>query len=223
MEMTYRNYLELARQDASRNFFSANISYAELINIVCETTYSKALEIENSITLTKYQQSLLSSFVRSTVVSVELIINSELIEAVAILRKQVELLARLYELEKNDSKNLLRKTPKISTLKTNIKRLYSKFSEGAHSSTYGSMSLLGFYKNRKRKNHLFYPEFTENTEIIFDNWLFVFFEFTIFVLDFKTTRLKAYDKTNDEREFFAIHSLRQSSGLAGKFQETHER
>lgn len=220
MAMPYRSHLELARRDASRDFFSANINYAELIDLICETTYAKALELESSTTLTKYQQSLLSSFVRSTVVSVELIVNSELIEAVTILRKQFELLARLYELDKNDSTRLVGKTPNLSALKTKIKQLYSKFSEGAHSSAYASMALLGFYKTRKRRNHLFYPEFTENTEIIFDNWLSVFFEFTIFVLDFKTKHLKAYDKTNDEQEFFAIYSLRQSSGLAGKFKES---
>jgi len=217
--MQYRDYLNQARNNTSSNFFAANEDYARLVDLICETTFSQALQIENTVSLTKYQHALLASFVRSTVVSVELIIKSELVEAVTILRKQVELLARLYELENKEFSKLSGKTPNLSALKTKIKRLYSLFSEGAHSATYGSMSLLGFYKNGKRHTHLFYPEFTENTEIILENWVFVFLEFTIWTLDFKTTHYENYNKEKDEQEFHTIYNLHKSSGLYEKFRK----
>ena len=219
--MQYRDHLNRARNDTSREFFAANEEYARLVDLICETTFSQALEIENKVNITKYQHALLASFVRSTVVSVDLIINSELVEAVTILRKQVELLARLYELENEEFESLSGKTPNLGALKTKIKRLYSAYSEGAHSATYGSMSLLGFYENTERREHIFYPEFTENTEIIFENWIFVFLEFTLWVLDFKTAYFEDYDKTKDEEEFRNICSIRQSSGLKKKFEGRH--
>ncbi len=219
--MRYRDHLNQARNDTSREFFAANEDYARLVDLICETTFSQALQIENTVTLTKYQHALLASFVRSTVVSVELIIKSELLEAVTILRKQVELLARLYELENKEFSKLSGKTPNLAALRTKIKRLYSPFSEGAHSATYGSMSLLGFYENTTRRAHLFYPEFTENTEIILENWVFVFLEFTIWVLDFKTAHFENYDKAKDEQDFYTIYNLRKSSGLGEKFKGKH--
>lgn len=219
--MSYRDDLNRARSDASREFFSANEDYAQLTDLICETTFAQVLEIKNKIKVNKYQDALLASFVRSTVISAELIIKSELVEAVTILRKQVELLARLYELEKEEFESLSGKTPNLGVLKTKIKRLYSAFSEGAHSATYGSMSLLGFYENRERRAHIFYPEFTENTEIVFDNWIFVFLEFTLWALDFKAEYLEDYDKKNDEQVFKNIYGIFQSSGLKQKFKGKH--
>jgi len=109
--MRYQGDLKRARNDTSREFYAANEAYSRLIDLICESTFSQALEIQNEVTLTKYQHALLASFVRSTVISVELIVKSELVEAVTILRKQVELLARLYELENKEFESLSGKTP----------------------------------------------------------------------------------------------------------------
>lgn len=215
--MVYKHELQKARQDTQRAFLSADCIYPKLVDVICELTFQSVLEIEKSIQLTKYYRSLLASFARSTVVSVELIATSELIEAVAILRKQVELLARLNELEFKTVDELTGRTPNVGSLKTNLKQLYSRFSEGVHSSTYGSMALLGFYENRGRRAHLLYPEFTENTEIIFQNWLFVFFEFSLWIMAFKNSHVIDYDQSDDEQKFQQVMTLYKQSDLERKF------
>jgi len=220
--MRYRENLNQARANTSRNFFAANQEYEKLINLICESTFSHTLIIEKKVTLNKYQHALLASFVRSTAVSVELITTSELIEAVTILRKQVELLARLYELEEKEFEKLSGKTPNIRGLKTKLKRLYSGFSESAHSATYGSMSLIGFYKDTKRREHIFYPEFTPNTEVIFQNWISIFWEFTFWAIDFKIAYFDDYDHQKDEEEFMEIFRVYQSSGLDQKFKDKYD-
>lgn len=140
-----------------------------------------------------------------------------MIEAVTLPRKQVELLARLYELEDTDLEDLTGQTPNVRELQSTLNRIYSKYSDGAHSATYGSMALLGYYEDQKRREHIWYPEFTENTEIIFQNWIFVFFEFSLWIMTFKNDRLTDYDKAEDENKFQEVMTLYKQSGLDRKF------
>ncbi|MDX2425958.1 MAG: hypothetical protein QNK15_06860, partial [Cycloclasticus sp.] len=100
--------------------------------------------------------------------------RSELVEAVTLNRKQIELLARLNELDEKKLKDLVKKTPQQKSLKTKLNVLHGGNSECAHSSTYASMSLLGEMEGRIKTHGLLYPEFNENTEVIFENWIFIF-------------------------------------------------
>lgn len=219
--MLYRQNLNKARQDTSREFFAVHDNYSELVEIVCEITFQCVLEIESKFKLTKYQHGLLASFARTTVISAELVVTSELIGAVTLLRKQIELIARLYELEHKSLEDLTGRTPNVKGLRSRLKRLYSPFLEGAHSATYGSMALLGFYENHERREHIMYPEFTENTEVIFQNWIFVFFEFSLWFMMFKGNRVADYDESEDEGKFQKVMTLYKQSGLKHKFKGKH--
>jgi len=218
--MSYYQRLCRARQDAANAFFKQNPLYSRIIDSVREVLPEVVLSIEK-IGVMEYTRSLMSSFVRTAFVSLDLIISSDLVEAATLNRKQIELLARLRELDALTLDKLTKKTPNLKYLKTKLARLYSPYSESAHSSTYGALSLLGLYEGRTRERHLLYPEFTENTEIIFQNWLFIFFEFTLWVLDFKSVKLAGYSREEDERVFQEIHDLYEQSGLETKFAGKH--
>lgn len=89
-----------------------------------------------------YQYGLLMSFIRSSITVEELILNGMNIEAIVLIRKQVELLARLEELKSLEYKSLKGKTPNIKNV-GEIKRTYHQLSEIAHSSVRETLHLLG--------------------------------------------------------------------------------
>jgi len=149
--MSYYKDLKQARLDCALNFYAQDQNYLPIIEMVMESIPRGIFSIEKECTINKYTQALLASFIRTAFVAIELIINSELIEATTLNRKQIELLARLRELDTLEVEKLIKKTPNIKNLKTKIKKLYSTYSENAHSSTYASHSLLGFYEDTERK------------------------------------------------------------------------
>lgn len=214
--LNYTQELTEARKKSSAEFHAQNDLYLPLIEAIRKTIPRAVLAIESDCSISEYTQGLLASFVRTHFVAIELIQNSELEEAVTLGRKQLELLARLWELEEIPIDKLIKKTPKVSRLKTKLNEQYGSYSEAAHSSTYAAKSLLGFYKDHKRANHVLFPEFTTNTEIIFENWVQIFFEFTLWVLAFKKRNIENYSATNDEAEFRAVHKKFKETGLHSK-------
>jgi len=222
--VNYYQELKDARKESARLFFAQDEAYSQLISLVNEALPKAILSIEADCNIDKYKQALLASFIRTVFVSIELIINSELIEAATLLRKQIELIARLRELDKFKHSELKKKnnTPNVKYLKSNLRKIYSLYSENAHSTTYASHSLLGFYKSTKKKKHVIYPEFTLNTEVIFDNWLGVFFEFTLWVLDYKAKYIEGYSQ-EDEVEYEKIFSVYKASKIRDKLAQKHDK
>jgi dsDNA-specific endonuclease/ATPase MutS2 len=97
-------------------------------------------EIDNGL----YLADLMVSFCRSHFIASDLILGGELVEAAVIVRKQMELLARLNELSAGlDIDKLVRRTPNIKHLKTSLNRLYSEYSEISHSASPKVMQILG--------------------------------------------------------------------------------
>ena len=221
--MNYYEELKAARKDCESLFFAQDEDYLKLISLVRKALPKAILSIENECHIDKYKQALLASFIRTSFVSIELIINSELIEAITLLRKQIELIARLRELDQFEHEELKKKNkpPNVKYLKTHLKKLYSPYSDGAHSTTYASHSLLGFYEDTEKKRHIMCPEFTKNTEVIFDNWLWVFFEFTLWVLEYKVEHAEGYSQEADEAEYEKIFLIYKNSSIKGKFVGKH--
>lgn len=215
--MAYHDDLILARVNARQEFFEKNPLYKPIVDAVRTVLPNVVIAIEHECRLINYTKSLLASFVRTAFVSIDLIESSELIEATALNRKQIELLARLHELDSKSYESLSGKTPNVKHLLSKVKNLYSIYSESAHSATYAAHSLLGFYEGRERKHSLLFPEFTENTEIIFQNWLSIFFEFTLWALTFKEKNIAGYSRSTDEQSFMNIFQLYAKSGLKDKF------
>lgn len=83
------------------------------------------------------------SYLRSYYVVNDHIYYSEILEAAVLLRKQFELIARLYELLERDFEKLRGKTPNIGSLKSNLRNLYGDYSGIAHSSDPELFHLLG--------------------------------------------------------------------------------
>jgi|APLak6261669087_1056070.scaffolds.fasta_scaffold11999_1 hypothetical protein len=80
-----------------------------------------------------YQISLSASYVRTHFIINDMILHGDLVEANTLIRKQLESLTRLHELDAKPLQNLTRKTPNvINTFKKMGKQAYPHLSEIAH-------------------------------------------------------------------------------------------
>ena len=83
-----------------------------------------------------YQIGVSASFIRSHFIVADSILQGDLLESLIIIRKQLESLARLHEIDSKPLEKLAKKVPNIqNVLKGEAGRLYGHLSEVAHYST----------------------------------------------------------------------------------------
>ncbi len=158
---------------------------------------------------------LIISFTRTHFIAQDLIGQGELIEAAVLIRKQMELQARLYELVKtNESKKLIRKTPNIGELVTQIRRIYSPYSEVAHSSNPIHLELLGRIDVDGKQFTSFEPVYNKNAFVTFQHLMFTVIEFYYWAHPFLSDSYDDYDAGAAQRLIgdFARHLLAASQG-----------
>jgi hypothetical protein len=110
-----------------------------------------------------YQIGLSASFIRSYFVVTDHLMNGDLIEGLVLLRKQLELLARIFELEDQKVSALRKKTPNIKYLLINgAGRIYGQLSEVAHFSTPEAAEMLGINSDGVRYGPSLIPNFRES-------------------------------------------------------------
>lgn len=105
---------------------------------------------------------LIVSYCRTHFIAADLIRQCELIEASVLMRKQMELIARLHELEREGQSQLEGKTPQIKWLLSRVKRLYGELSAIAHSAKDEPLGLLGHLETNSGVFAPLYPEFDDN-------------------------------------------------------------
>lgn len=142
-----------------------------------------------------YRLKLIVSFIRTHYVISDLVKYSENIEAVVLLRKQLELLGRFKELEKHTSMSLHGKTPNIKYIK-NCGALYGVLSEISHSSKEETLSLLGEYVSDDVVSYSLLPVFSKHTIITFSNYVSLFCKFAAEMLIYQENNINGY--TSDE-------------------------
>ena len=92
---------------------------------------------------TSYQIGVSASFIRTHFVLGDHILNGDLVEALTLIRKQLESVARLHELDSTPLQKLAGKVPNIkSVLARQAARVYGDLSEVAHFSTSRVSALL---------------------------------------------------------------------------------
>ena len=150
--------------------------------------------IENGL----YNGDLIVSYCRSHFIASDLLLGGELVETAIIIRKQMELLSRLNELSNGvDIEKLIQKTPNLKNLKTGLKRMYSEYSEIAHSASPSIMQILGKKEIEGKRYTLLYPEFQDNSYVTLHHLALCAFEFYIWCTDFLVDNFSEYDDTYD--------------------------
>ena len=154
-----------------------------------------------------YKFALIVSFIRTQFIISEHILNSELIEVTILQRKQIELLARLSEIEKKITNKetlhkLKGKTPNIGNgnLSDNLKNMYGMFSEIAHSSKTEPFALLAENIDNDTIGYNVLPEYNSiNTIVALNNHIQIFFDFCIYMFSFQQEFIPNYT-TEEEME-----------------------
>lgn len=152
-----------------------------------------------------YKLALIVSFFRTQLIISEHILNSELIEATILERKQIELIARLSEINKrvneNESLNKLKgKTPNVGNgnVSENLKSMYGMFSEIAHSSKTEPFALLVTEPENSTIKYSVLPEYDSiNTIVALNNHIQLFFDFVIYMFDFQELFFSGYTVDED--------------------------
>ena len=164
--MSYREKLVDARLYAEKRLLE---DYPEAKNIMNKTidfftiVTNKLDGIVFAEEKVQYKLLLIISFMRTHYVINELITYSEIIEASTLMRKQLELIARLKEIDVSELERLDKKVPQMKHIQW-MKEYYGIWSQVAHNASFDSLDMLGF--NMEDENHKrFYvqPSYTENT------------------------------------------------------------
>ncbi|SDR10669.1 hypothetical protein [Pseudoxanthomonas sp. CF125] len=199
-QLAQDNYLRSrhAFREIARNKFLENPHALPLVSVaneyVATTMFLMSGKDVRSIPHGIYIAKLIVSFVRTHFIAVDLTIHSELVEAATLTRKQIELLARLNELRKVESvEGLLRRTPNLSSLQTQIKSLYGSYSEIAHSSALQPLELLGSVNAQDGSMTAVYPMFTEHAYTSLGHIAFSVLEYFLWADKFFAENFSDYD------------------------------
>jgi hypothetical protein len=202
------------RKLAQHKFLAFNEHSNLLITLINELVASITLfvsgksfrEIKNGI----YLADLMVSFCRSHFIASELIIGGELVEGAVIVRKQMELLARVNELSAGlDIDRLVKRTPNIKHLKTGLNRLYSEYSKISHSANPKIMQILGRKELEGVTYTPLYPEFQENAYVSMQHLVMTVLEYYVWCANFLIENFPEYDATFDSVLFKQAYEQHQ--------------
>lgn len=125
-----------------------------------------------------YLVGLTAGFLRTQLTVLELAEQSEVADGATLLRKNIEALARIRELEATtDAERLYKRPPNVSALKGNARLLYGGYSEIAHSAHPRTAQLLGGPEDGAPGWVSLHPKFGEHTLVLISNSFVVLGEF----------------------------------------------
>jgi hypothetical protein len=131
----------------------------------------------------------------------DLILNGDLIEAVTLIRKQLESLARLHELDHKPLNKLQGETPNVGMFfRHGGGEMYGRLSEVAHFSKPRVSELMHVIQDGERIGPSLHPVFTEHSFACLDMHHFVAIYFLVWV----TEKLNEWYPATDREEALAI-------------------
>ncbi|AZA56350.1 hypothetical protein [Chryseobacterium shandongense] len=160
-----------------------------------------------------YQIALSASYIRTHFLINDLIMSGDVIEAATLLRKQLEALTRLIEVEEKEISKLEKKTPNVNNVFNNsTKELYKQLSEIAHSSSNKVTDMISnFEEDRNRAEAHIYPQFSLHSLECYKFHVFIAMGFLGYFIKFA---MKVYQENyhyqEDIRVFLILVDLHKS-------------
>ncbi|MDC0435015.1 hypothetical protein OAM69_05170 [bacterium] len=148
-----------------------------------------------------YQISLSASYVRTHFIINDMVLRSDLIEANTLIRKQLESLTRLHELDAKPLQKLMSKTPNvINTFKEMGKQAYPHLSEIAHFASPKAGELLHVMeKEGDLIGPSMIPVYTDAAHGCFDMQALVSFYFLFWFIGKQRAFYEAFDGEAEEK------------------------
>ena len=155
-----------------------------------------------------YQLNLAISFVRTHFIINNLILDGDLIEAYTLIRKQLEKLTRLNELDNRPIEKLLNKTPNVINLFGEAgKELYSELSEVAHFGHSRVSEFISFETKDGKKGPSLFPSYKKSAIICYDRSAYVALYFTSWLIDFVEENNSKYNREKDVHMFLMLEKM----------------
>jgi hypothetical protein len=153
-----------------------------------------------------YQYNLLASFVRTHFLINTLIFHGDLIEAHTLIRKQMETLTRLHELDKKPLIKLQKKTPNVLNVFGTVgKGIYPDLSEIAHFSTNEVAKLIEFIDNNGDTGPTLVPIYKDSALICYKRHGYISLYFAYWLIEFLKKRTIAnYKSLHDDKTLTII-------------------
>ena len=146
-----------------------------------------------------YQIGLSASYIRSHFLVSDLILNGDLVEAIVLIRKQLESLARLHELDSKPLQRLIGKVPNIQkVLKGPAGRMYGDLSEVAHFSTPRVAELMHVFERGELTGPSLLPVYSERSGACMDMNHFISVYFIAWMVEKLPTWYPGFE--NEERK-----------------------
>lgn len=176
------------------------------------------LNISVATQKSSYQLGLSASFLRTDHILRRQLERGHLIEAMVLMRKQIELLARFKELDDKSPEELKKRTPNVSAIKNigGIGRMYGELSGIAHFSDVYVTELLGTSDSSRstgRSIHVF-PKYQSTAHDLFQNYCILCIYFTSAIV----STVPKWDSSADLNLVVALgECMAQKAGSMGFF------
>lgn len=171
---------------------------------------------ENPTEKNSYQLSLVASFLRSHFLINDLIIDGDLIEAVTLVRKQLEMLTRMHEIDDKPILKLLKKTPNVINIFGPAgKKLYPTLSEIAHFATPRVGDLINFHsKKDNRSGPGLVPFYNEDSIVCYNQHAYVSIYFCFWFMEFlRKLYGEKYNDTYDNQTFLILIRMAEDCNI----------
>ena len=162
-----------------------------------------------------YQVSLSASYLRTHFIINDMILHSDLVEANTLLRKQLECLTRLHELDSKPLQKLTRKTPNvINTFRKMGKETYPHLSEIAHFASPNAGELLHILEQEgDLVGPSMMPVYTKAAHACFELQALVSFYFLFWFIGKQRIFYETFDGKAEERLLIAAFETALEAGV----------
>lgn len=203
MKLAYKERLVEARTYSEKRLKEDYPEYENIVNQITSffTMITEKLDsVEIADEKQQYKLLLAVSFMRTHYVVNELIIYSEIIEAATLMRKQLELIARLKEIDVCELERIDKKVPQMKHISC-MKEYYGLWSIVAHNANKDSLDLLGYnFEDETHKRFYVQPTYTENTISALCMSIGLFEMFAIEIISLMDVIVPNY-RLDEERKF----------------------
>ncbi|HEX3036592.1 MAG TPA: hypothetical protein VHT73_15955 [Thermodesulfobacteriota bacterium] len=164
-----------------------------------------------------YQIGLCSSFIRTHFLATDSFMNGDLVESLVLIRKQLESLARLYELDSKPLQKLFGKVPNIqNVLKGPSGRMYGHLSEVAHFSKPRVTELLHVVEEGELIGPSLLPVFNEQCFACLDMNCFISLYFIAWIVEKLSIWYPKCDNTEEKKLLIMSFELSLKCGVIRK-------
>lgn len=191
-----------------------NVLRISIDGLVAQLASNLTNRIPNTDEKTSYQIALVTSYIRSHYLINDMILDGDIVEATTLIRKQLESLTRVHELDANPLAKLMKKTPNvINSFKSVGKKIYPHLSEIAHFATPRVGELLHVVEDGDLVGPSLHPRYTKAAHGSFDLQALISIYFLFWLIEKQKSWYPNVDSTSSMEVLYSVFQIALDSGV----------